>query len=1023
MGEDGKVDVINTPEDAVEDKRQVIALDDVTENGKTKVDISDKKAGDELVFEVSEGGTYALVLRDKNGNVIDISKFEVYDENGKRVNLQTSDAYLKFLSVDVGKYYIKLPRSLSNCSLEIEKVNNDVESDLGKLQEAANKYAVDNELEEEIPEAEFYEIVMSWFIRKMGQVLSGLISILAGEKLSIDALVFDQYSRTTLTFFSNDLKYYDRENELLVGAQGPLNAIFSIFRKIAVLCYMITLVYMGIRVLFVATADKKAKYKEILFSWVKGVAILYLFPYVMRYAILLNHGFVTYLYDNTSGIFEGKNAVIESVQGGIGVASDVPISSSGNYMTDMYIQAEETQLLSYAICWFIMLIQVVQFLIVYMKRLITVMFMIAIFPLVVITYAIDKIGDGKSQAFDHWCKEFILQVFVQSFHAVNYVLIMGIVFQLPNDDGGWFLKIIGITYVAKGGDILRGLFAQMRGGAGKDGGPLSVAKSLIKTKAALGAIKGIRKVASNTFGANSLLGKGVGKLVDAHDTRLEKKANKTELNTYNKLKENGKLITLNADGTRKLPELTDDEVRDGLKNLRNGTMTDEELRSFIDRMNGISKERLGKLTKEAYLAGDITFKDRMDLEKTLTHAAALSIATGSTKGSSNYTIQQSTEVILKDRTNHATSNRNSTLDRYIEATKGRVSEAQLRTISARHSITVDEGRVRERRANEKLEPTTDRKIILGRALTAVRTASEGAYDYAELDEHVATIREAMKDDKLRSVAEEAMDKMSFSLDDFEANLHVQIINNSHRASAYDNADAQALLDKSIRYVKEANKNGEHKEILKGLNVAKIENLEEGYIPELINREKEEKSRLEKELRDKIAEIDNPYQIDRGPEYEEFLKNRDAELGRQLKEDIASGFTETIGGVASAAFKTGTGIATAGTTAGLSVDGKENLVNELLTVVPASFTMVDEVAGKVGGTLGRPINKVASSLKDENRVALNVNREAKRINEQYYENQAIQNAVNRELSDAEIKRQRLLDRLNKRIDDNNNQKGN
>ena len=38
-----------------------------------------------------------------------------------------------------------------------------------------------------------------------------------------------------------------------------------------------------------------------------------------------------------------------------------------------------------------------------------------------------KYGDAKSQAFDNWTKEFFVNVFMQSFHAMAYVLIMSII--------------------------------------------------------------------------------------------------------------------------------------------------------------------------------------------------------------------------------------------------------------------------------------------------------------------------------------------------------------------------------------------------------------------------------------------------------------------------------------------------------------------------------------------------------------------------------------------------------------------
>ena len=998
--------------------------------GKTTVDITEENANEkEIILNVTEPGTYALVLRDASGRFIEGAEYILLDANHEdSINGQTVAGNVKIISVEAGTYYLKIPEGASY-TLSLEKIDNVVNNDPSDLQNIAEDYGVVNDIE--MPETEFYEIVLSWFIIKMGEGLNKLIGLIAGETLSIDALVFDKYSRTTLTFFENDLVHYNwKSNELLAGSQASLNTVFNLFRNIAILSYMIILVYMGIRVLFMATADKKARYKEILFDWVKGIVIIYFFPYVMRYAILLNHGFVTYLSDNTAGIFDGKSATIETATGSMATTGDTTIvSGSSNYMNDMYKKACDTKLLSYSICWFVMLIQVVQFLIVYMKRLITIMFLIAIFPLVAISYAIDKIGDGKSQAFGHWCKEFILQVFVQTFHAVNYVLIMGIIFKIPQPSsavtGGnvfttnWFLIIIGITYVAKGGDILRGLFAQMSGGAGKDGGPLSVAKALIKTKVAIGAVKGLGKVASATFGANSLLGKGRGLIVDAHDTRLVRKLGRTEMQTHDTLAQNGLMRTLNTQGLNVMPELTDDEIRNNFANLANGSLNGESLVNAVNGLANTSQDRLTQVANQMMASNSLNQNQLREIEDILGHAVALDVVTNRSnrKGMSNVQINQSVEVVLRDRSNHDTNNRGSNLDKYIEATKDRVSERQLRNLSAEHSITVDEEKVRARRARGAEPPPANRREEVSRAFVAIKNAKNGEYDYQELHHHLNVVKEARDDNSLRDLVENESQDMNFTIEEFEANLHVQNINNSNRASMYGNEDERELLNESIRYVKAAVENNEHENIMRNLN-ANVEGLEEGNLPDLIDREKQERSRLEKKIQEEIDSIGNPYQIDKGQEYYDYLKSKDEELTQQFREKLVKSAVDTVLGAGTSSFKVGLGTATAGLFTGVSMDGKDNTVNELLTVVPSAYTMANDVSNKLGSIVSKPAQMVSNAAKDKTRVSIKTDRESIDINRRHYESEAKKRALNNELSEAEAKRNRLLEKLNKRIDNEN-----
>ena len=57
-----------------------------------------------------------------------------------------------------------------------------------------------------------------------------------------------------------------------------------------------------------------------------------------------------------------------------------------------------------------------------MKRLLMVGFLIIISPLITITYSIDKVGDGKAQAFSIWLKEIIVNVLIQPLHALIYLI-------------------------------------------------------------------------------------------------------------------------------------------------------------------------------------------------------------------------------------------------------------------------------------------------------------------------------------------------------------------------------------------------------------------------------------------------------------------------------------------------------------------------------------------------------------------------------------------------------------------------
>ena len=71
-----------------------------------------------------------------------------------------------------------------------------------------------------------------------------------------------------------------------------------------------------------------------------------------------------------------------------------------------------------------------KFFFLYLKRFLTVGFLIVIAPLITVTYSIDKAGDGKAQAFSSWIKEFLVNVFIQPLHAILYLLFMTVAYEI-----------------------------------------------------------------------------------------------------------------------------------------------------------------------------------------------------------------------------------------------------------------------------------------------------------------------------------------------------------------------------------------------------------------------------------------------------------------------------------------------------------------------------------------------------------------------------------------------------------------
>ena len=413
---------------------------------------------------------------------------------------------------------------------------------------------------------------------------------------------------------------------------------------------------MGVKILLSSTAEKGAKHKELFLYLIQGAIILFLFPYVIRYTIEINNAFVQYIYElkgKENPVYGSISEAEDKRSEGLGAASAVTsevqdsLEAGEDYMSIMYRNAMWQGWITYAICFAVMVKQLIAFLIIYFKRLLTVVFLIAVFPLVSISYAIDKIGDGKSQAFNNWYKEFALNVFLQSFHAIVYVIGMALITEIGKGgmEGSLIIVILILEFISKGDEFLRGIF-NVKGGGGQT--VKGIADSLIQAQVALNVANKTRSAVTNRFKPGSHLSKARAGL----NTTLDSLANIRNARAKNNLDN-----TLIADIDAELGNLDAEEGVAGIQNLslsesadvlfdENATNAQKQaaLNNILDSMNGEgNEEKLKKLAD--YVAQRYGQNATKQLDQMLkVKAAGNAIIAGKV---TNITLNQNIEILLE----------------------------------------------------------------------------------------------------------------------------------------------------------------------------------------------------------------------------------------------------------------------------------------------------------------------------------------------------------------------------------------
>ncbi len=381
--------------------------------------------------------------------------------------------------------------------------------------------------------ANAFEMTISEMCLAVGDYLMEYMTFLLGEEVTVERIIFNKVDALNANFFNNSINPSGAPASRFV--REAINEWYSLLGQIVIIVFMMALAAVGIMTML-GGPGKKAKAQELFVKWIIGIAIYYFFPYVMKYAFNLNEAIIQMIQST----FNGGNELVNSY---IGELSDLKhadlefrspqyvtqssyiltlgseeatnayinrletYESKGDIMRMMRAMAGITARILYVILWFIMLGQLIIFVFIYYKRYLMIAFLIAVFPITLFEYIIGSIVTGRQSAISGWSKEFFVNVFLQSIHAVIYGIITGVIMnQLLNvmqtgnaADINWFLMIVGVNFVFTGEKTLREIINAMATESVKTGEDVmkgatnGVKGGINKVKGAVGKLTGGKK--------------------------------------------------------------------------------------------------------------------------------------------------------------------------------------------------------------------------------------------------------------------------------------------------------------------------------------------------------------------------------------------------------------------------------------------------------------------------------------------------------------------------------------------------
>ncbi len=330
-------------------------------------------------------------------------------------------------------------------------------------------------------------------------------------------------------------------------------------RNIALIGLMLVLIYVGIKMLTSSIASEKAKYQQMLGDWLVAICLIF----VMHYFMVFLNVFVDNVVNMLSTIAEanGDVTIIEDADKlaeelkNQGYSEDLlpgngqvvwETNQIGRFRFEAQRKDGTAAYVGYAICYLVLVFFTVLFTFTYLKRLLYVLFLTVIAPFVAMTYPIDKIKDGKAQAFEMWMKEYVYNLIIQPFHLLLYIIFISMAYDIAGQNVVYSLVVIGFMIPAE--KFLRKMFGFDKASSpGFLAGAAGVAMTMT-------AMKSLGSFANSGKKEDKKTGGGNDKIKESQNDFLDRSANSG----------NG------------LPNLLDDAVAEGQQGNNTGRNEPEE---------------------------------------------------------------------------------------------------------------------------------------------------------------------------------------------------------------------------------------------------------------------------------------------------------------------------------------------------------------------------------------------------------------------------------------------------------------
>lgn len=359
-------------------------------------------------------------------------------------------------------------------------------------------------------------IIANLILRIICLAINGVDGLISG--IPLDKILFNEIPILSINFFQNATS--GAGADIINNIRNQVSIWYVAIRNLSAAILAVMVLYVGIRMAISSVAEDKAKYKRMLADWVVSLVLLFVLHYIMILIININDGIVAILAKAATATKGESSTIMDSL-----------------WDNAMDITSPFTVQLGNTILYFMLAIMSFVFFATYIKRMITIAFLIMIAPIITITYSLDRMGDGKSQALNTWFKNFVYNILLQPFQCIIYIALVKTAIEAISaaDLSSVVIAIIMVFFMYEAEDIVKEIFHF----EGK-----SVANTIAQAALVSSAIGLVSKTASGT---KTVKGYAGGKPSKSN-------ANTTQPTTTNKNIQNNEVDQQNPDNSRNTDE-------------------------------------------------------------------------------------------------------------------------------------------------------------------------------------------------------------------------------------------------------------------------------------------------------------------------------------------------------------------------------------------------------------------------------------------------------------------------------------